>query len=319
MLKTLVLLASFLLITASLKAQTYRTIAFYNVENLFDTLDHQTNNDQEFLPEGKKVWNSARYYEKLAHINQVMDSLCHPLIIGLCEIENKAVVDDIVSSGSMSTTHAVIHVESLDKRGIDNAIIYDSTVLKLIETGIVRFDMPAPSTPSRDIIWAKFAYGSDTLLTMVNHWPSRSGGQLESEPKRLIAGIAAKEFIQNEMTENESLKLVFMGDLNDHPEDMAPSMISELLVPMIMAKSGEFGGSHNYRNEWGVLDHILVSKSFLKKGAVRVQKKSGKIHSPQFLLGEYKGHIVPNRTYGGSTYLGGYSDHLPVTIEVSLK
>jgi predicted extracellular nuclease len=318
MYKTVILLASIFLFSSSLEAQTQRTVAFYNVENLFDTLD-QVTNDEEFLPSGNKEWTSARYLEKIRHINQVMDSLCVPMIIGVCEIENKAVVDDIVAYGSMKNTHAVIHVESLDFRGIDNAIIYDSTVLTLAKTGIVRFDMPESGSPSRDILWAKFVYKSDTILAMVNHWPSRSGGQLESEPKRLIAAIAAKNFIQNELAANKSVKIVFMGDLNDHPEDRAPSMISELLVPMITSKSGVFGGSHNYRSEWGVLDHILVSKAFLKKGNVRVSKKSGKIHSPQFLLGEYNGDIVPNRTYGGNTYLGGYSDHLPVTIEVSLK
>ncbi len=317
--KAYILLLSFLLISIGLNAQTYRTVAFYNVENLFDTLDTPNKEDSEYLPSGKKEWNSERYFEKIAHINEVMDSLCSPLIIGLCEIENKAVVKDIVSRGNLKTTHNIVHFESADARGIDNALIYDSTVLLLIDKGRIRFEMPAPSTPSRDIIWAKFIRGDDIILVMVNHWPSRRGGQAESEPKRMVAAIAAKEFINAQQTANKDVKIVFMGDLNDYPTNLAPSMISDLLVPMISEKSGKFGGSHNYRQEWGVLDHIMVSKSFLKKKGIKIQKKSGKIHSPDFLLGEYRGNIVPNRTYGGAKYLGGYSDHFPVTIEVKIK
>jgi predicted extracellular nuclease len=109
-----------------------------------------------------------------------------------------------------------------------------------------------------------------------------------------------------------------MGDLNDYPTDKAPQLIDEKLNPLITKESGEFGGSHNYKETWDVLDHIFVSPSLQnsKKG-FKVCSSSGKIHSFSFLLTEYKGQIVPFRTYGGSTYLGGYSDHLPVSIELS--
>lgn len=306
-----------LLLVASLNAQTERIIAFYNVENLFDTVNDTTINDEEFLPTGAKEWTKERYNEKIKHINQVIDSVGVPLIFGMCEIENKGVVQDIVDFGSMKNTHAVVHYQSLDFRGIDNAIIYDKTVLTLVKSGIIRFDMPAPDSPSRDIVWAKFSHGKDTILAMVNHWPSRSGGQVESEPKRLIASIAASTFIDSVLAANKKMKIVFMGDLNDTPEDRSASLIAESLKPLITPNSGQFGGSHNYNGEWSILDHIMVSKAFLKKGA-KVNKKSGTIYSPDFLLSEYKGNIVPNRTYGGSKYLGGYSDHLPVMIRVKI-
>mgnify|MGYP000878455841 FL=1 len=109
-----------------------------------------------------------------------------------------------------------------------------------------------------------------------------------------------------------------MGDLNDYPEDKAPRQISSVLSPQITAESGEFGGSYNYKNEWGILDHIMVSENALS-GKFQVQTQSGKIHSEPFLLSEYKGQVVPNRTYAGSKYLGGYSDHLPVSIQVILQ
>lgn len=293
-------------------------IAFYNVENLFDTLDTPQKNDEEFLPEGKNHWNTPKYQEKLNHISKVYEELGKPVVMGFCEIENRAVVDDIVNTAGLNGKYAVIHRESLDNRGIDNAMIYDSTRLFLEDSGILRFNMPEGSGPSRDILWAKFNKNGSVFFVMVNHWPSRSGGQVETEPKRLIAAQAAEKFIDSLMGIDKNSKIVFMGDLNDTPENMAPKMISSKLQPMIIKESGEFQGSHNYRGEWDILDHIMVSKGALKGSGVKVKKKSGKIHSPDYLLSEYKGNTVPFRTYGGGKYLGGYSDHLPVSIDVKL-
>lgn len=302
-------------------AQDFKSnILFYNVENLFDTLDTQGKSDEEFLPDGNREWNSERYQEKLDHINQVINDLDNPVIIGLCEIENRAVVEDIVNSDDLSGTHAIVHHESLDKRGIDNAIIYDSTQLTLVEDGFVRFEMPDKDYPSRDIVWAKFERGEEHLIVMVNHWPSRRGGQMISEPKRLIAANAAAEFIDSLQNADKKVQIVFMGDLNDYPTNRAPKSISERLTPLITPKSGEYGGTNCYRGEWNILDHIMVSKSTLKKkGAISVNKKSGVINEFDYLLTEYKGNIVPFRTYGGGKYLAGYSDHLPVSIEITLR
>ncbi len=314
----LVSLCAFALISSVAISQTERSIAFYNIENLFDTLDSPTTNDNEFLPSAEREWNSTRYTQKINHINKVVSDLNSPIILGLCEIENEAVVRDIVRMGPMKDSYGVVHYESLDQRGIDNAIIYDSTLLTVKSSGIIRFDMPGNSSPSRDIIWAKFGSEEDEILALVNHWPSRRGGQVESEPKRLVASTAAKHFLDSVQTADPKLKIVFMGDLNDYPENRAPQMISEILKPMITQKSGEFGGTHNYRGEWNVLDHIMISKS-CKKGEISFVKKSGTIHSFDYLMTVYKGNTVPFRTYGGRKYLAGYSDHLPVSIKVKIK
>ena len=316
MLQRFIFLFSIILVSNA-QAQT-RTIAFYNVENLFDTLDHPVKNDNEFLPDGSYEWTSERYHAKLKRLNQVIDSLQVPMILGLCEIENKQVVLDLVAAGSMKSTHDIVHFESLDQRGIDNAIVYDKTVLTLEESGIIRFDMPEPSSPSRDIVWAKFSRGKDTILTMVNHWPSRRGGQVESEPKRMVAAIAASEFVDSVLNQNKKTNLIFLGDLNDYPDNKTTQMVSESLKPMIVEKSGKYGGSHNYRGEWHILDHMMVSKAFLKK-KTKVKKKTAQIYTPEFLLTTYKGNIVPKRNYGGRKYLGGYSDHMPIVIEVKMK
>ena len=177
------------------------SIAFYNVENLFDTINSK-NNDNEFLPNSHKNWNKEKYEEKIKKINTVIRSIKNPIIIGLCEIENKSVVEDIVNKSILKETHEVIHYESLDNRGIDNAIIYDKTKLNLCESGIIRIQLPRKHPPTRDIIWAKLNHLEDTIIIMVNHWPSRYGGIKESEPKRLAAAYSAKTFIDSIMKLN---------------------------------------------------------------------------------------------------------------------
>lgn len=321
MLKSTLLLYSFLTLICFTSAaqETTGKILFYNVENLFDTLKTEGKIDDEFLPDGKNNWTSTRYEEKIQHINKVIHSVGNPLVMGVCEIENRQVVEDIVAGGSLKGTHAVVHHESLDARGIDNAIIYDSTQLTLVEDGFIRFEMPEGDSPSRDIVWAKFSHNGEELFVMVNHWPSRRGGELVSEPKRLIAAYAAAEFIDSLQQDNKNAQIVFMGDLNDYPTDRAPQIVSERLKPLITEQSGEFGGTHNYLGEWNILDHIMVSKALTKKKGISVNKKSGAIHSFEYLITTYKDNLVPFRTYGGGKYLEGYSDHLPVSVSIKLN
>ncbi len=313
------LLLVFIGISTIACSQTKRSIAFYNVENLFDTVDDPSKDDQEFLPEAEREWNQERYTEKLKHINEVFSLFEAPLLIGVCEIENEQVVRDIVKFGSMKSNYGVVHYESLDERGIDVALIYDSSSMKLINSGIIRYNMPEGDRPSRDIVWGKFLFGKDTIVGMVNHWPSRSGGEEASEPKRMIAAQAARNFIDSIQSSSPKTKIVFMGDLNDYPTNTSAKLISEVLNPMISKESGEYKGSYNYRGEWDVLDHIMVSENFLTGKNTKITKSSGKIYSNSFLLEVYKGDTVPFRTYGGKKYLGGYSDHLPVSIGIETK
>jgi len=308
------------LLTASLFlfSQSTRKIAFYNVENLFDTIDG-SNDDAEFLPSSKLNWNGARYNEKIAHINQVIKELNNPLIMGFCEVENAQVLRDVIKNSTLPKSYGLVHYESPDARGIDVGMIYDSSILHLQKSGYLRFTLPGQDKPStRDILWAKYSLGKDTLFAMINHWPSRRSGQDESQPNRIKAAETARHFIDSLVEKNKNTKLIFMGDLNDYPTDIAPQMISEKLTPMILPESGEFGGTHNYNNEWDVLDHVMVSTALLKSKGIKVLKKSGEIHSFEYLITEYKGQMVPFRTYGGNKYLGGYSDHLPVSVNVSL-
>lgn len=293
-------------------------VAFYNVENLFDTIN-QPHNDEEFLPNGKNKWTGERYLDKLNKLNQVIDSMGTIALLGMCEIENEQVIKDLNNASSRRKNFGIVHYESPDGRGIDVGMIYNPAVLTLQQSGFIRFQIDNPETPhTRDIVWAKFVHKKDTVFALVNHWPSRRGGEEKSEPNRLKAAGKAAAFIDSVMAVSPKSKIVLMGDLNDYPSNKSAQMIAERMNPMITKSSGKFGGSYNYRNEWDVLDHIFVSPNGFK-GSFRFVKESGKIISDDFLIEEYKGNLVPKRNYAGDKYLDGYSDHLPVKVEVILK
>ena len=312
----------FLALTLGLASckMTASSIAFYNVENLYDTIN-QPHDDEEFLPEGKNQWTQERYLTKLNRINQVLDSMGKLTIVGFGEIENRNVVEELNAASSTRKNFKTVHYDSPDLRGVDVAMIYNPDHLKLIKDGYLRFNISNPNTPyTRDILWAKFSSKKDTVIAMINHWPSRRGGQEASEVNRMIAAEVAAKFIDSVKTASPNTQIIFMGDLNDYPEDKAPQLIAKRLTPMITAESGKFGGSYNYNSEWGILDHIMVSQH--KIGTFKnfnILPNSGEIFQRDFMLDTYKGQIVPKRNYAGSKYLDGYSDHLPVRIRVWVK
>jgi len=296
-------------------SQNAERIAFYNVENLFDTIDGP-NKDEEFLPGAKKQWNAEKYAEKINHINKIMCELNNPMIMGFCEIENIGVLNDIISENKGLKNYSTVHYDSQDARGIDAGLIYNTKKVKVMEKGFIRFVLPGQTeASSRDIVWAKFRLKKEEFYVMVNHWPSRRGGAEKSEPKRVKAAKSARKFIDSLLTIDASTKIILMGDLNDYLSNKSVQLIIEKLDPKITSASNKFGGTHSYQGEWNVLDHILISKGCYEGGLLFSSDK-GTILTSEYLLSTYKGNIVPYRTYGGSKYLGGYSDHLPVYIEL---
>lgn len=306
------------MIPFSFLSQKTERIAFYNVENLFDTIDGP-NNDSEFLPSGKKLWNSDKYFEKIDHINKVMCELNNPMLVGFCEVENVDVLNEIISKGKALKGYKTIHYDSDDARGIDAGMIYNSKKLKVVDQGYIRYILPGQEkATSRDIVWAKFSYKKELFYTMVNHWPSRRGGTEKSETKRLKAAQSARIFIDSLLRIDDNTKIILMGDLNDYPSNKSVQLIMEKLDPKITWASNKFGGTHNYKGEWNILDHICISEGW-NKGRLKSEKAVGRILTLEYMLSTYKGNIVPFRTYGGSKYLGGYSDHLPVYINLKFK
>lgn len=318
--RKIIVFATIALFGCNTQAQkkTDKIIGFYNIENLFDTIN-QPHNDEEFLPDGKNKWTSERYIKKLDRLNQVIDSLGEVVLLGFAEIENKQVLADLNNSSKTRKNFDIVHFDSPDERGVDVGMIFNPSVLKIVDAGYLRFTLDNTETPhTRDVVWGKFVHKKDTIFSLVNHWPSRRSGQETSEPNRVKAATVAANFIDSVMRVSPKSKIIFMGDLNDHPSDKAPKLISERLNPMITNESGKFGGTYNYKNEWNILDHLMVSPN-ATKGKFKIIPNSGIIYSNDFILEEFKGQIVPKRNYAGSKYLDGYSDHLPVTIHVSFK
>jgi hypothetical protein len=295
-----------------------RIIAFYNVENLYDTINDPVKNDEQFLPEGEYKWTSERYNDHIKKIAHVMDDMGTILAMGVAEIENKTVLQDVLKQRKNNKL-GIVHYDSPDERGVDVGLFYDTTLLTLQNSGFIRFKTVTTDITTRDIVWAKFFYKNQSIYFLVNHWPSRRGGEESSEPNRLKAAGLATNFMDSITKLEPTTSFVFMGDLNDYPQDKAPQLIAKKLTPMISKASGEFGGSYNYRGEWDVLDHIMVSSNLFTAKKLKVIQNSGKIFSPTYLIEEYKGQKVPFRVYAGAKYLGGYSDHFPVKINVKLK
>jgi len=315
-------------------------VMFYNVENLFDTEDDPATDDSEFLPGSEKQWNQVRYQDKLDKIARVVSDLggdTLPVLVGLCEVENGKVIGDLLKIDPLAgSDYRVVHQESPDKRGIDVALLYRYRYFTLHRSEFipVRFDSDTAAR-TRDILYAVGTLGGiDTLHFFVGHWPSRSGGEIESRPLRLhVAGII-RDRVDSIRTFHPDALIVITGDFNDEPEDLSvTSGLGALLVaadpkdgdlydltPVI--RSGQPQGTYKYRGSWNLLDHMVVSGSLLDTtGSLYTRPVEMKVFSRSYLLEndeEYMGQR-PFRTYLGPYYHGGYSDHLPVYLNIRYR
>ena len=303
-------------------------IAFYNTENLFDTLDDPNKNDEDFLPGSKIAWNSQRYYTKLQHTARAIrsiDSVNMPAIVGFAEIENIGVLNDLVSKTPLNKgKYTAILEEGSDPRGIDVALIYRADVVHYISH---KAFSSAQTFKTRNVLYVKLSDAKkDTFHIFVNHWKSRSGGQAETEPQRVENAATLKHLTDSILTRNKNASIVIMGDLNDEPKDKSIATVLGALKPARNAESRslynlmyerlENGEGTLYYKDWDLFDQFIVSGSLLNKkagkGAV-ITAPYAYIFKPEFLLYINKaGEMVPNRTAGAKEYFGGYSDHLPV-------
>lgn len=319
---------------APIELQPYsgRSIVFYNVENLFDTIDQEGVIDEDFTPTGKLKWDSKRYQTKLDHIVQAvtLNLKENPVLIGFAEIENAQVVMDVARTGRLNQTrYYLAHKDSPDARGIDCALLYD--VERFQPEMIVNLPVTIDSIPNfktRDILYVKGKmYGGKTLHVFVNHWPSRRGGEKESEIKRIRAAEVAKAKIDEILKADPKANIVLMGDFNDHPNNVSIEQTlgaksvkdkKASLVNLLFDDHAAGLGTHNYNNEWGVLDQFIVSKALYKgKGKIKLATKDAVIVKEDVLLYTAKdGSKKPSTTYGGDKYFGGYSDHLPIQLQL---
>ncbi len=311
------------------------TIVFYNVENLFDTEDEPLKEDDEFTPASEKGWDQEKYEKKLEDIAHVLSSVNPsglPEIIGLGEIENQKVLDDLIVLKSMKKgNYSIVHSESPDKRGIDVALLYaaDCFTVSNYKTIPVIFPFDSSET-TRDILYVTGnEKNGETFHFFVNHWTSRSEGQRETEPKRIFAAVALRKEIDVLMNRDPQAKIVIMGDFNDEPTNRS---INEMLLANNKRKnatSREFynlmydlhninnSGTYFYRGNWNMLDQIIVSQSLIRDRLnYHADFDGGKILKEEWMLykDQESGEYVPNPTYKGSEYDGGVSDHLPVYV-----
>jgi predicted extracellular nuclease len=309
------------------------TVVFYNVENLFDTENTPGGNDAEFTPESEKKWTHERYHRKLEDISKVLASVNQkelPEIIGLCEVENRKVLNDLVKTGALTNgKYQIVHFESPDFRGIDVALLYRPDEFKVTWSIPVKVSFADdPNFTTRDILYVKGkTLNREEFHIFVNHWPSRIGGLEQTEPKRISVAQLLKSKIDSVQNVNPDANFIVMGDMNDEPSNKSlkevlgaksPKQKSAGLVNLMFPMHEAKLGSYNYQGNWNMLDNIIVSTGLLDNKGFQCVDKQGFVYREEWM--EYKtskGEVSPNRTYGGPNYYGGVSDHFPVFTKLS--
>jgi predicted extracellular nuclease len=305
------------------------TIAFYNLENLFDIRNDKTKYDSDFLPGSDKRWTKKRYERKLYKLGQVISKIGldttkkPPAIVGLAEVQNKDVIQDLIASKELeSYDFGYVHYDSKDERGIDVALLYDKTVFTVEDSKTYTINLKDDNGEqdyTRDILLVSGMFYFERVHVIVNHWPSRGEGELESKPKRIKAAQKVIEIINYVKGIHLNPKILVMGDFNDNPNNESIKLLSkygELYNPMETLLSYS-RGSVSYRFKWNLFDQILFSTNFFETETNKLKFDEANIFDETFLKqnkGRYKGQ--PFRTYEGAKYKGGFSDHFPVYVKL---
>ena len=318
-----------------------RTVAFYNVENLFDIENDSLTFDDDRTPNGKDHWTSERYERKIENISKVLSQIgkditgSSPDIIGLCEVENLQVIEDLIMHPNLlNKNYGIIHSDSPDERGIDVALLYKKSVFLPSSFESVRLlliDEDEERNYTRDQLVVGGLLDNEMVYFIVNHWPSRSGGVARSEPGRLAAAKLNNRLIDSVRELDPTAKIISLGDFNDDPLDNSLKKIlktqgarnnlgfDSLFNPF--ERLYRFGlGSLAYRDKWNLFDQIFFTANFVNADGGGYKFWKADIFNEPFLItkkGRYTGY--PFRTYAGGSYMGGYSDHFPVYIYLIME
>ena len=301
------------LVGGQVKEESFQ-VAFYNVENLFDTIHTSYKDDYEFTPTGKRHWTSEKYWLKQHHTSRVILGLGGwrgPEVIGLCEVENLQVLWDLTRNTNLKG-YNFIHHESEDVRGIDVAFLYRKDSFKPLFDTIIKVELGKDSRPTRDILYVRGIGNQDTLHFFVNHWSSRWGGKSQTEQKRINAARALRHSLSALNDTMPNAKIIIMGDFNDSPQDKSLEreliLKSDSTLTNLSKTNKEVLGTIKYQNQWTLFDQIIVSIN------LTTQLNSFSIYHPEWLKMDdavYGGKTL-FRSFKGSEFLGGYSDHFPV-------
>ena len=302
--------------TLTASAQEH-TVVFYNVENLFDTLNDPAVADEEFLPLADRAWSAERYRAKLQLIANALTDIAPqpPTLIGLAEVENRAVIQDLLQTSPLENAkYAICHYDSPDERGIDVALLYQPDRFHYIGSHAIT---TTTASPTRDMltVWGEMD-GHPTFIVVV-HWPSRIGGVRFTESERRICARQVREVVDSVMMQNPATRIIIMGDMNDNPrnksltEDLRatrrPTQPTELYNPFAEVRRG----SSVYDGRWNKYDNIVVS---INTPLLPIDgKRRAAIYRHPSLLTR---RGTPRPTYDGTDHNGGASDHLPIYIVI---
>lgn len=335
--------ALFLLaIGAQAQKQQYKVavVAFYNCENFYDTVNNPMVNDEEFLPNGPRNYNSQIYLDKVNKLATVISQIGTemnpdgPAFMGVAEVENDTVMNDLIHNPQLlKRNYKIVHYDSKDARGVDVGFIYNPKYFTVENSDKLFVQLPGGAKDAyytRDVLWVKGKLDGETVHVYVNHWPSRVGGEERSAPGRAAAAMVVKKHMDSIAKTEPNAKVIIMGDLNDDP--ISPSVAVVLNAkekPEEVQKGGLFNpwitpykkgiGTLAYQDAWGLFDQIMISYPWLNKQQDGFFFYQQRIFNKEFMtenIGRYKGY--PMRTWDGNTYRGGYSDHFP-TYLIMLK
>lgn len=307
-------------------------VGFYNLENLFDTIDDPAKNDKDFLPEGSFHWDSIKYANKLLNMSTVIADMATEItpfgvsVLGVCEVENKKVLEDLVAMPAIADRkYKIVHYDSPDKRGIDVGLLYQESFFKVKNSASYRLRFPNdPDYFSRDQLIVTGNMDGEDVSIIVAHWPSRSGGQSASEPNRIEAAKLGRHIIDSLLTDNPNAKIILMGDLNDDPNNKSVMNYIRARGKLAKMQDGDMynvmydhfksgNGTLAWNDAWNLFDQLIVSEAFVSTDASTYIFHKSFVYKKDYLIqqeGNYKGY--PLRTHAGGVYLNGYSDHFPV-------
>ena len=330
--RCLVISLCVILLSMPVWGQQSLTVMFFNTENLFDAVDDSLKNDDEFTPQGSYRWTEKRYWNKLDAVAKVIAAVGDdglPGIVGLCEVENDTVLRDLTARSALKgASYRYVMTDSPDLRGIDVALLYRRGEFQLTGYESRPVDISGYSgSPTRDILHATGRIASgDTLDIYVCHWPSRIGGEKETEPRRMVAARQVRQSVDSVIAVRRKPYIIIMGDLNEGTD--CPAVVeglgakgidcgADLPDDELVTVMDHTGGSYRYQGRWDSYDQFVVSASFLNGlGCSNIVDE--KVWRLEFMLeddNDYGGK-KPLRTFNGRRYQHGFSDHLPIGLRI---
>ncbi len=311
-------------------------VGFYNFENLFDTVDDTLKNDEEFLPNGTRLWTDEVYKDKLKNLARVVSELGTDVtpdgvaILGVSEIENRKVLEDFAKQPAVAArNYQVVHFDSPDERGVDVGLIYQPKYFKVTASKsipLLIYGDDGERNFTRDILYVAGLLDGEPLHVLVNHWPSRRGGEAATQPYRNAAALICKNVKDSLEQIDPHAKVIVMGDLNDDPTSPSVKKIMASKHKQEDVEPGDFFnpmyeffkkgiGTTAYRDAWSLFDQIILSSGLMGKKQTGYHYYKAQVFNKPYLIqktGQYKGY--PFRTFDFDNYIGGYSDHFPVCV-----